>query len=230
MRFGTPRLKTAPFPNSPIFFPAMAATSRSVRYGNRRALSAALANMADARRLARSALPMDYPGVLAREACLSGSPREALDCGEEHPMDEIATNDSTVLDEVESESISDDRNVDAITASHTTSYDEAVKAGNEALVFVYGHNADLYAIFGIDEPESFDCETERQLQQSFRTAKSQLDLVVQCHPKDQHAAATVCGYKTSYHIPPMMFIDIKYDALQVRSKIRLGRNDIVQQL
>ena len=197
----------------------MAPTSRSVRYGNRRALSAALANMANARRLSQSGLHRDYPG----EACLSGSPSQSKDYELQNPVDEIAANDSTLDDEVES----DDRNVGRLmassTASHATPSDEAVKVGDEALVFVYGHNANLYAIFNIDEPESFDCETERQLLESYRMAISQLDLVVQCHPDDQHAAAIVCGYKTSYYIPPMMFIEIKYDALRVRPMIRLGR-------
>ena len=207
----------------------MSATSRSVRYGNRRALSAALANMADARRSRLSTAPpmdMEYAGMLAREACLSGSPSDALDDWE-HPMDEIPANESSVFDEVESESFGDDENeYDHKTAStashHPTSHDDAVKAGNEALVFVCGHNADLYAVFDVDEPESFDCETERELLQSFRTHISQLDLVMQCHPNDQHAAATVCGYKASYHIPPLMFIEIKYDALQVRLIFVLG--------
>ena len=127
--------------------------------------------------------------------------------------------------------------------------DEVARAGNEALVLIYGHNVNLYTdVFQlparcysysvIDPPPSPTSRSssstsmrrrrdlDESIERSYVELREQLTLALGCECY-QREAAMVCGYNADAHhdLDPRTYLEIKFDALRRARDILLRDED-----
>ncbi|KAL3780171.1 hypothetical protein ACHAW5_010529 [Stephanodiscus triporus] len=98
--------------------------------------------------------------------------------------------------------------------------DEMARAGNEALLLIYGHNVNLYTdVFQLPAHSNFDLES---IERSHEDLMEQLTLALGC-VSYQREAAIVCGYngRSALDMDPRTYLEIKCDAIRRAREILL---------
>jgi len=108
--------------------------------------------------------------------------------------------------------------------------DEIARAGNEALLLVYGHNANLYTdVFQLPPsgdrsniPPGHPHDLESMIEKSYEELTEQLTLALACGDY-QREAAVVCGYnnRSARDMDPVTYLEVKRDALRRAREILL---------
>mmetsp|Transcript_20195 Transcript_20195/g.43892 ORF Transcript_20195/g.43892 Transcript_20195/m.43892 type:complete len:809 (-) Transcript_20195:209-2635(-) len=92
--------------------------------------------------------------------------------------------------------------------------DETIRAGNEALLFIYGENPNLYTNVFQLAPSA--CTNSELIQTSYNNQMSRLSLAIECPDQEElKEAAVACGMKREHwFLHPKNFCEIKLDAVQ----------------
>jgi hypothetical protein len=129
----------------------------------------------------------------------------------------------------------DDDDLDDLVDGGDDDYDdddEIARAGNEALLLVYGHNVNLYTDVFLLPPSSDrrsdispagrSHDLEESIEKSYEELTEQLSLALACGDY-QWEAAVVCGYndRSARDMDPGTFLEIKRDALRRAREILL---------